>query len=550
MFTFAIRLCIIYTQPFCFIYVKGVTNLNNNRAVLYLRLSKEDQDKLTQGDDSASITNQRLLLTDFALENGFQIINVYQDDDYSGLFNDRPDFEKLIEDAKLQKFDIVIAKTQSRFTRNMEHMEKYLHNDFPLLGIRFIGVVDHADTLNKGNKKSRQINGLVNEWYSEDLSESIRAVFETKMKQGQFLGSSCPYGYIKDPKDHNHLIVDEYAANVVRRIYALYISGYGKAKIGSILSSDGIPIPSRYKTEVLGQNYHNANARENTSLWSYQTVHQILNNETYIGHTVQNKCKTLSYKSRMKKAVPKEDWIRVEDTHEPIIDNDTWVLAQEIGKQKTKSVNADSKVGLFSGKLFCMDCNKSMVRQYNKKSENIGYCCKTYKSHGNTFCTSHSVSNEDLEYSVLMEIKKEAKKALSQDKINSINEHDLIPKNQNERLAVIKNIESQLASIERYQKKTYENFMDGILTKDEYLNYKKDYTDKELALKEQIKNLNDEISNKELLSNRHKEWIDRFKNYIDIDQLKRNIVVELINLIHVTKEGQIIIDFKFKNPYE
>jgi len=384
----------------------------------------------------------------------------------------------------LQKFGIVIAKTQSRFTRNMEHMEKYLHNDFPLLGIRFIGVVDHADTLNKGNKKSRQINGLVNEWYSEDLSESIRAVFETKMKQGQFLGSSCPYGYIKDPKNHNHLIVDEYAASIVKRIFELYLSGYGKGKIGSILSTDGVLIPSLYKTQILGQNYHNANAITSTSLWSYQTIHQILKNETYIGNMVQNRCKTLSYKSRIKKAVPKDEWIRVEDTHEAIIDVDTWNLAQEVGKQKTRAVNNENKVGLFSGKLFCLDCKKSMVRQYNKKGENTGYCCKTYKGHGNTFCTSHFVSCDDLEFSVMTDIKNEAVKALSQEKINSINENELVPKNQSESMTMIKNLENQLSAIEKYQKKTYENFMDGILTRDEYMNYKNEYSKNENDLKE------------------------------------------------------------------
>jgi DNA invertase Pin-like site-specific DNA recombinase len=522
----------------------------DNKAVLYCRLSKEDQDKLNEGDDSASIRNQRLLLTDYALEQGFTIVDNYQDDDYSGLFNDRPAFERLIEDAKLQKFNIVIAKSQSRFTRNMEHMEKYLHNDFPLLGIRFIGVVDHADTLNKGNKKSRQINGLVNEWYSEDLSENIRSVFENKMKQGQFLGSSCPYGYVKDPKNHNHLVIDEYASDIVKRIFNLYISGYGKAKIGSILSSEGVAIPSIYKTSILGQKYHNANAKENTSLWSYQTIHQIINNETYIGSTVQNKCKTLSYKSKKKKAVPKNEWIRVENTHEAIIDSDTWQMTQEIGKRKTKMVNADNKLGLFSGQIFCLDCGKSVVRQYNKKGENTGYCCKTYKAHGNRFCSSHFVSVEDLEYSVLMKIKEEANKAHNQKKIDLIDEKELEPTKRKDVLTVIKNYENQLVSIDKYKKKTYEDYVDGILTKEEYLSYKNDYSNKENDINEQIKKLKEEINNKELLNNKYKKWIDKFKQYINIEQLDRIIIVELIEWIKVTKDGEIDVKFKFNNPYE
>lgn len=523
--------------------------MENNRAVLYCRLSKEDQDKLTEGDDSASIKNQRLLLTDYALEQGFTIVDTYQDDDYSGLFNDRPDFERLIEDAKLQKFNIVIAKSQSRFTRNMEHMEKYLHNTFPLLGIRFIGVVDHADTLNKGNKKSRQINGLVNEWYSEDLSENIRAVFETKMKQGQFIGSSCPYGYIKDPKDHNHLIVDEYAANIVKRIFSLYISGYGKAKIGSILSSDGILIPSIYKTEVLGQNYHNANAKKNTKLWSYQTVHQILNNETYIGNTVQNKYRTLSYKSRKKVAVPKEDWIIVENTHEAIIDNETWNLTQEIGKQKTKVVNEDNKIGLYSGKLFCFDCEKAMVRQYNKAAENIGYCCKTYKTHGNKFCTSHFVSMEDLDLSILTAIKQQALQALSKEEIDDLSSDIFTPKNKNNIEVMIANYKNQLVANDKYKRKSYEDYVDGILDKKEYLEYKDIYTEKELSINEQIVRLSDEINNKEAIINKHKEWVAKFKTHIDIDTLDRTTIATLVDWIKVTKDGELDIKFRFENPY-
>ena len=148
-----------------------------NRAVLYLRLSKEDLDKLREGDESASIKNQRLLLIEYALTNNFEVVKIYCDDDESGLYDDRPGFEEMLEDAKLGLFDIVIAKTQARFSRNMEHIEKYLHHDFPNLGIRFIGVVDGVDTAVASNKKSRQINGLVNEWYCEDLSDNIRCIF-------------------------------------------------------------------------------------------------------------------------------------------------------------------------------------------------------------------------------------------------------------------------------------------------------------------------------------------------------------------------------------
>lgn len=162
------------------------------KAAIYCRLSKEDVDKEDPGQESQSIVNQTMLLLDYVESHGFELYDIYKDDDYSGLYDDRPGFERLISDARDRKFDVVIAKTQSRFTRNMEHLEKYLHHDFPLWGIRFISVVDNVDTELKGNKKTRQINGLINEWYCEDLSESIKASYLIKQKMGQFLGLLRP----------------------------------------------------------------------------------------------------------------------------------------------------------------------------------------------------------------------------------------------------------------------------------------------------------------------------------------------------------------------
>lgn len=290
--------------------------MGGNRAALYLRLSKEDEDKAQEGDESASIRNQRLLLAEFAGREGYKPVGIYIDDDESGLYRERPGFTKLMEDAGRGKFDVVIAKSQSRFSRNMEHIERILHHEFPLMGVRFIGVCDHADTEDEGNKKSRQINGLVNEWYCEDLSRNIRSVFRAKMAAGEFLGASCPYGYRKDPDNHNHLIVDDYAASVVRKIFRLYLDGYGKAKIGKILSGEGILIPTLYKQQVLGVNYRNAKLLGTTKAWSYQTVHTILNNEVYIGNLVQNKCNKVSYKDKRVRALPKKEWIIVRNTHD------------------------------------------------------------------------------------------------------------------------------------------------------------------------------------------------------------------------------------------
>lgn len=356
------------------------------KAAIYCRLSKEDIDKENEEQESQSIINQTMMLLDYVEKNGFELYDVYKDDDYSGLYDDRPGFETLIRDAKARKFDVVISKSQSRFTRNIEHLEKYLHHDFPLWGIRFISLVDNVDTAVKGNKKSRQINALINEWYCEDLSESIRASFKIKQQKGQFLGPSTPYGYVKSPDDHHLLIPDIYAAGIVKRIFYMYLSGIGKAKIGAILTGEGVLIPSEYKRQVLKLNYHNANEKYGErSHWSFQTINTILRNEVYIGHLIQNKCAKQSYKAKTKKAVPENQWIRVEHTHEPIIEESIFQRVQEKLAEKTKNINLHLlNESLFSRRIFCGDCGKPMTPSYSKRNKQgqqyKKYICGEYKN--------------------------------------------------------------------------------------------------------------------------------------------------------------------------
>ena len=523
-----------------------------NRAVLYLRLSKEDVNKLNEGDDSASIKNQRLLLTDYALEKGFNIVNVYSDDDESGLYDDRPGFERMIESAKLGEFDVIIAKTQSRFSRNMEHIEKYLHHDLPNLGIRFIGAVDGTDTANDDNKKSRQINGLVNEWYCEDLSKNIRSAFKAKMRDGQFLGSSCPYGYIKDPENHNHLIIDEYAAEIVRKIFRLYLQGNGKAKIGSILTHEGVLIPTLYKREVLKVNYSNSKLLNTTTTWSYQTIHTILNNQVYIGNLVQNRMNTLSYKDKKKKALPQEAWIVVEDTHEAIISKEIFQRVQELQKQKTRSVKADKPSGLFSGMIFCADCKHAMSRSYERRGEKKfqGYVCKTYKTAGKKFCSSHLIKNDALEAVVLSSIKEEARKILRENDIDELEKIEFINGNKMQYEEQLKIIEKQIEKNKNFKKTTYQNLMEEIIQRDEYVAYVAEYDKKIAELEAQKDDIIEQIENQKQIDNQYDEWVEAFKDYINIKQLTREVVMELINKIEVNEDGSINIYYRFQNPYE
>ncbi len=526
--------------------------MKKNRAVLYLRLSKEDVNKINTGDDSASIKNQRLLLTEYALEHNFQVVHVYSDDDESGLYDNRPDFEQMIKDAKLGQFDIIIAKTQSRFSRNMEHIERYLHHDLPNMGIRFIGVVDGTDTANRGNKKSRQINGLVNEWYCEDLSDNIRSAFKAKMKNGEFIGSSCPYGYIKDPKNHNHLIVDKYAAQVVKKIYRLYIEGNGKAKIGSILSSEGILIPTLYKRNVLGENYHNSKLLETTKTWSYQTIHSILNNRTYLGDLSQNRANTLSYKDKKKKYLPESEWIIVNNTHEPIIDNETFNRVQELQKVRTRSVGDTAENGLFSSLLFCADCKHAMARNYARRGTRgfIGYICRTYKTQGKKFCCSHNIGKEELETAVLLSIKEEAKKILCDNDIDELQKMQVYLDGKYQYELQLDNLKQQIEKNETFKRKTYQSYMEEIITKEDYTKFVADYDKQIEELNKQKEIVFQKMDIQKELDSQYDIWVEMFKDYINIEELTRDVVLELIEKIEVNSDSSINIYYRFQNPYE
>ena len=371
------------------------------------------------------------------------------------------------------------------------------------------------------------------------------------MKNGQFLGSSCPYGYKKDPDDHNHLVIDEYAAKVVRKIYKLYLSGYGKAKIGSILSSEGILIPTLYKTEVLGENYHNSKALDTTRTWSYQTIHTILNNETYVGHLIQNKVNTLSYKDKKKKLLPKEKWIIVKNTHEAIIEPEMFEMVQKMQKTRTRSVGAMEENGIFSGLLYCADCKHAMLRKYARRGTRgfTGYICKTYKTHGKKFCTSHSINLVELEEAVLFSIQNEARKILKEEDVDELRKMQICNESRECFEFQLENIQKRLEKIEKFKRKTYDNYMEDLISKEEYIRYVSEYENEMKELQNQKSVIMDKADLQQELDDRHDEWVEAFKDYMNVKTLTRDMVLELIERIEVCSDGSITIYYKFQNPY-
>lgn len=316
------------------------------KAAIYCRLSVEDEDKDSTKSASESILNQQMLLTDYMEAHHYDLYAIYVDEDYSGLDRERPAFKQMIEDAKCGRFQVILCKTQSRFTRDMELVERYLHHLFPLWGIRFIGVVDGVDTDERRNKKARQINGLINEWYCEDLSDNIRAVLHKKMENGQFIGSFACYGYQKDPQNRHHLIVDDDAAAIVRRIYSLYLNGCGVSAIARHLTECHIPTPTAYKRSK-GLPFcapYTDKPQEKKNIWSLNTIKRILKNPTYTGCLVQGKEQKISYKSKKMVHMPKERWIIIPDTHDPIISKEDFAAVQEKMKKRRKKMHTSDGI--------------------------------------------------------------------------------------------------------------------------------------------------------------------------------------------------------------
>ena len=320
-------------------------------AAIYCRLSREDEEKQSE---SESIQNQKSMLIKYALDKGWDIYNIYCDEDYSGIDRERPAFRQLIADAEARRFDIVLVKTQSRFTRDMELVEKYIHGLFAEWGIRFVATVDNVDTDIKGNKKARQINGLINEWYLEDLSGNVRAVLDHKRRSGCYIASFALYGYQKDPQDHNRLVIDPEAAAVVRRIFALYLQGNGVGKIARLLNEAAVPPPSAYRAGQQG-----CDLPQPMPLWSKPTVRRILSTQTYVGDMEQGRVRKVSYKSNKTVRLPRQTWIVVPDTHPAIVSRRDFAAVQErLGRSVREQHTAPPH--LMAGLIRCGICGGKM----------------------------------------------------------------------------------------------------------------------------------------------------------------------------------------------
>ena len=355
------------------------------RVAIYCRLSEEDREK--DGPDSRSIQNQRALLRQYASDHDWEIVAEWIDDDWAGADRSRPGFRQLLYEAERGRYDIVLCKTQSRFTREIELVEHYLHDCFPRWGVRFVSVVDHADTAVRQNKKARQINGLINEWYLEDLSENIRAVLTSRRKSGLHIGSTALYGYQKDPDRRGHLLPDPLTAPVVQQIFIHYAAGWSQKAIADHLSTQGEPSPAARKGH-------------GSKRWSPSTISSMLHNEMYRGTLVQGRYGSQSYKTRKNVARPQAYWYKVPDTHTPLISESLWdAVQQRLSRSSHPSQPADPSP--LAGKVFCHLCGAPLCMTTTRGRRYLQ--CSTHHTTSNA-CPGAFISEAALRQAVLSQL--------------------------------------------------------------------------------------------------------------------------------------------------
>ena len=524
------------------------------KAALYIRLSREDGDKV----ESNSITSQREILKEYLkLHPDIELHDFYIDDGWSGTNFDRPGFIRMMEDIYSGDVNCVIVKDLSRFGRNYTDAGNYLDNIFVRLQIRFIALNNGIDTAtNNMNAATRCITvgvqNVINESLAATTSVNVRGTLNVNREQGKFIGSFASYGYMKDPNDHHKLIIDPETAPVVRMIFEKFIDGCSIIGIAKDLNEMGIPNPTAYK-KLKGFNYKHPAGKKLDGLWPDSSVRRILRNEMYVGNMVQGKNTTISYKIKQCRAIPKEDWIIVEGTHEAIVDRETFDKAQSLFNQFIRKAPQKSEVDLFSGFVRCADCLRAMNKKTNAHPYGTYhyYRCGTSRKMKKSSCTNHTIRIDKMELAVLASIQGMIDSAVEMDKlIKRINSSPVKKKESSHICSAIDTHTAELEKLKGMIIDLYPDWKSGIISKEEYFTLKEQLTEKTTSLEKALENLkrtNEEFKNGITEDN---DFISHFKKYGKIDTLTRAMVVELIDKIYVHEGGRITISFKFTDAYE
>lgn len=528
------------------------------RAGLYIRLSKEDKD--LDGvikNESDSISAQKEILHSYIdSHEDITLVKEYIDDGITGSTSDRPSFKKMLADIQGGRINCVIVKDSSRFMRNAAEASYYKDNYFVKNGVRFITVMDNKDRLPSARKKADQflsesVNDVINEYYLIEASDKIRATLDSRKRQGKFIGAFASFGYKKDENDYHRLVIDEEASEIVKMIFSMFNSGMSILEICRRLNSLNIPNPTKYK-RLKGLSYNHSGDSE-AGLWSDQTVRRILKNEIYIGTMVQNKTTKLSYKLKESVALPEDKWIRVENTHEAIIDREEFDKAQELLRMRCRASSSSIEESIFAGLIKCGCCKKAMSKKVNKASYGTYsyYRCVSNTKAGKRICSAPSIRIDVLEKTVLASIQAMVDIAISlEDTIKMIKKNSKSANSSSSLESAINSKEEQIKRKKSQSLELYTDLKDGIIEKEEYLLLKDKYKIEIQKLEMELDSLKEQMDSLSSIVTEDNKFIQSFIQYGKIERLTRSMLLELIDEIVIHNDKSIEIHFKLQDIFK
>lgn len=516
----------------------------------YLRLSRDDGDKA----ESDSIQNQRELINDFLKKHPeIKKVQEYVDDGYSGTNFDRPNFKRMMAEIEKGHIDCVIVKDLSRLGRNYIEMGKYLERIFPMYGVRVIAINDNYDTANESSDADQIVipfKNLINDAYCRDISMKIRSQLDVKRKNGQFIGSFATYGYMKDPKNKNHLIIDEYAANVVRMIFNMKLEGYSAGTIADHLNESKVLTPMEYK-RFCGLNFNGGFQISTDPIWHPNTVTRILKNEVYLGIAVQGKNRKINYKVKESRPIDESKWIRVPGSHDPIIPKEIFDTVQNMLRLDTRTSPKKDQVDVLSGLVRCGDCGQNMIRRCSTKKEKTYYYyhCSTHKN--GEGCSSHLISSDKLQDVILWQIRQQVELLVNAEMI--ISAADNLPNEQFQVKFLNEQMGKLNAEIEKYEDlktKLYQDLREGTVAQDEYKDLQERFNRKLIEAKSSLAEIEEKKARLTLKGLCEQQWLKDMKEYRNIMVLERKIVTALIEKVVVYSKDHIEIIFRYPDEME
>ena len=515
-----------------------ISNPMDYHVALYIRLSKEDE---TEGP-SQSVTNQKSLLNEFVQQHRLSVYDTYVDDGWSGTSFDRPDFQRMIEDIEAKKVNMVITKDLSRLGRDYIMTGHYMERYFPEKRVRYISLLDGIDTgVESTANDITPFRAIMNDMYAKDISKKIKSVKRDKQRKGQFIGGKPMYGYKMHPTEKNEIVIDEEVAPVVRRIFAMALDGMSCRKIAATLNEEGVPTPATYCGWNMGRKGPYA------GLWSSERISEMLQNETYLGNMVQGRTVKISYKSKKCLKQDRENWVVVENTHEPLIDKETFQKVRMLvnSRKHTRSRTYDF---LLKGLIFCHECGYPMAvlnRPLVSGEDRLFFVCRTYQRFTKAgVCSCHSIKEQVVTEAVLAKVREVCEAYLDPNKLQPI-AADAVEKARKAESheAEIQSLHSKIDNLTANLDKMYMDRLTGLLAEADferiYQRVKMDRT----SLEEKLKELESQKESPVSTEDRARELVQQF---LDSAYTSRELLVSLIERVELTENKQIIIKFRFR----